>query len=152
MRDLMTALWGKWPKKLAKFIIFVMNTLVFLLFDFLDFIMCIFFRYIDRYLEGKSTACYCHSQSKNGTKVCEERNIGISNTLYGRKNVFREMGFFGISPSSSKKFRRDDLGKTIWSDCRCESCVSWMKNGSVHKLYVVVKEPIKGTLCFFFSR
>jgi hypothetical protein len=32
-----------------------------------------------------------------------------------------------------------------WSDCGCESCVSWMNNGD-EKLHVIVREPSKGNL------
>ncbi|KAI3693682.1 hypothetical protein L1987_76631 [Smallanthus sonchifolius] len=100
--------------------------------------MCIFYRHIDEFLEGKSSPCYC--QSQNQTKDFEERNNGISDTLFGRKNVFREMGFLGNTP---RKSTSNDLGKTRWSDCGCESCVSWMNNGGDQKLHVVVKNPSK---------
>ncbi|KAL7610451.1 hypothetical protein Lser_V15G09988 [Lactuca serriola] len=146
MRTSMADLWGKWPRKTAEFLSSVINQLVFIVFDFLDVVMCIFFSYVDKILEGKPTECYCRSQ--NGISDCEEKNTGISDTLFGRKNVFREMGFSGITPSrsgqrqSSKKTGSNDMGKTRWSDCGCASCVSWMKNGEDAKLHVVVKEPI----------
>ncbi|KAI3501409.1 hypothetical protein L1887_29277 [Cichorium endivia] len=146
MRTSMADLLGKWPRKTAEFLISVTNPLVFIVLDFLDVIMCTFFRYADEYFEGKSTPCYCRSQ--NGTSHCKEKNIGISDTLFDRKNVFREMGFLGITPSkasqSSKNSGSEELGKTRWSDCSCASCVSWMKNGDDQKLHVVVKEPSEG--------
>lgn len=147
----MADFWGKWPRKTTQFLISTMNLLVFLFFDLLDFIMCIFFRYIDEIFEGKSTPCYCRSQ--NRTKGHEDRrNIEISDTLFGRKNGFREMGFLGNMSSKvaedSKKIGSEDLRKTRWSDCGCESCVSWMNNDGDQKLHVVVQEPSKGNQDF----
>ncbi|XP_071703292.1 probable lysophospholipase BODYGUARD 4 [Rutidosis leptorrhynchoides] len=153
MRDLMADFFRNWPRKTAEFIIFIINSLVFLILDLLDFIMCIFFRYIDKFLEGETTPCYCQSQSQIKRKDFEEKQIGNSVTLYGRKNVFREMGFFGIKilwkfDEGYKKTGVDHLKKTRWSDCGCESCVSWMKFDGDHKLHVVVKEPSKGNQDF----
>lgn len=135
----MADLWGNWPRKTAEFLISVINSLVFIVLDFLDVIMCSFFRYVDENLEGKSTPCYCRSQSRiNG---CEEKNTEISDTLFGRKNVFRGIAPFKVS-QSSKNTGGGDLRKTRWSDCGCESCVSWMNNGDNQKLHVVVQEPL----------
>ncbi|KAD5316822.1 hypothetical protein E3N88_16768 [Mikania micrantha] len=57
------------------------------------------------------------------------------------------MGFLGntrrIFAEDSLKNSSKDLGKTRWSDCGCESCVSWMNNGGDQKLHVVVKNPSK---------
>nr|XP_043607662.1 probable lysophospholipase BODYGUARD 4 [Erigeron canadensis] len=147
MRAKMAIIWPNWPRKIAEFMLYIINSLVFLFLDFLDSIMCIFYKYVDEFLEGKSTPCYCQSQTL--TKDFEERNIGISDTLFGRKNVFRRMRFHGIKVwkfgEASKKTGSEDFRKTRWSDCGCESCVSWMNNiGGDLKLHVVVKEPLKG--------
>ncbi|KAD6795071.1 hypothetical protein E3N88_05967 [Mikania micrantha] len=62
------------------------------------------------------------------------------------------MGFLGntrrIFAEDSLKNSSKDLGKTRWSDCGCESCVSWMNNGGDQKLHVVVKNPSKGNQDF----
>jgi hypothetical protein len=114
----------------------------------LDFLMCIFFRYVDSFLEGKPTTCYCGG-SQNGTtttKDYDERNIGISETLFGRKNVFRKIMGWKFD-EVSKKSGSDDLRKikkTRWSDCGCESCVSWMDIGGDLKIHVDVQEPSIG--------
>lgn len=131
--------WGQLPRKIANFLLYIINIVVFFFLDFLDYTMCIFYRYIDEFLEGKSTPCYCEKQNQLH---------GISTTLFGRKNVFREMGFVG---NSRRKFDEDvvktksgELGKSRWSDCGCDSCVSWMNNGGDQKLHVVVKDSSKG--------
>ncbi|XP_018724662.2 probable lysophospholipase BODYGUARD 4 [Eucalyptus grandis] len=69
----------------------------------------------------------------------------VSESLYGRRNVFREMGML-------RWVERWDLygsaGKVVmnhrrrWSDCGCESCVSWASNDAL-KLHVVVQEPLQ---------
>ncbi|KVH95305.1 Alpha/beta hydrolase fold-1 [Cynara cardunculus var. scolymus] len=140
----MADFWGKWATKTAQYLISATNLSVFLFFDLLDFIMCIFFRFVDQILEGKPTPCYCRSQ--NRTKDCEDRrNARISDTLFGRKNGFRELGFLGITSwkvaDDSKEIGSEDSRKTRWSDCGCESCVSWLNNEGDQKLHVVVQEP-----------
>ncbi|XP_074271095.1 putative lysophospholipase BODYGUARD 4 isoform X1 [Silene latifolia] len=70
----------------------------------------------------------------------QENNV--SETLYGRRNVFREIGFRnlkGLMQGAKEKGRR--IIGNRWSDCSCESCVSWMKNGDDLRLHVVVQEP-----------
>ncbi|KAL4570683.1 hypothetical protein LXL04_026343 [Taraxacum kok-saghyz] len=146
MRTSMADWWETWPAKTAESLFSFMNTLVFVFLDLLDIIMCVFFRYVDEILEGKSTPCYCRSQGRiNG---CEDKDIGISDTLFGRKNVFREIGFTRITQPkvslSSNNTGTDDLREIRWSDCGCESCVSWINNGDDQKLHVVVKESSEG--------
>ncbi|KAI7730904.1 hypothetical protein M8C21_013326 [Ambrosia artemisiifolia] len=142
----MAYLWGKLPRKTADIILYITNSLVFFFLDILDYTMCIIYRYIDEFLEGKPTPCYCGTQNK--TEDYEKTNTGISDTLFGRKNVIRELGMIGKTQrkyaEESMKTRSNDLEKTRWSDCRCVSCVSWMKNGGDKKLHVVVKDPSKG--------
>ncbi|KAL8207845.1 hypothetical protein R6Q57_007257 [Mikania cordata] len=146
----MAYLWGNLPRKTANFLLYITNHLVFFFLDFLDFSMCIFYRYIDEILEGKSTPCYCQSQNRTGD--FDHKNNGISDTLFCRKNVIRETGFLGnsrrIFAEDSMKSSSKDLGKPRWSDCGCESCVSWMNNGGDQKLHVVVKNPSKGNQDF----
>ncbi|KAK9048864.1 hypothetical protein SSX86_032168 [Deinandra increscens subsp. villosa] len=143
MGSLMADFWRNLPRKTADLLLYIINPLVFFFLDFLDFTLCIFYGYIDKILEGKSTPCCCRTQ--NRTNDFEKRNNGVSDTLFCRKNVFREMGFLGRKfVEDSMKTRSNDLEKTRWSDCGCESCVSWMKNGGGQKLHVVVKDPLKG--------
>ena len=125
----------------------LITVIVFLILDFLDNFFCIVFRILDECFEGKASPCYCE---KKGEQVGDDE-LQLSETLYGRKNVFREMGFLGFARiwENSKK-RGGVVGREVvvnrWSDCGCESCVSWMKNGDHQKLHVVVREPSKGNL------
>ncbi|XP_027351510.1 probable lysophospholipase BODYGUARD 5 isoform X2 [Abrus precatorius] len=71
---------------------------------------------------------------------------GVSDSLYERKNIFREMGFlqFGRKrEDSNRKYGRDgEKSVKSWSDCGCESCLSWVNDESDYKLHFVVKEPL----------
>ncbi|XP_076895932.1 putative lysophospholipase BODYGUARD 4 [Bidens hawaiensis] len=143
---------------MAGYILSIINPIVFIFLDLLDFIMCIFYKYIDEFLEGKSTPpCYCQSQRQNPTtNSFEEMNNGVSNTLFGRKNVFKDiMGFVGKTQRRFVNVNvnvnvKDVSEKTRWSDCGCESCVSWMSSGGDQKkqLHVVVKDSLKGNQDF----
>ncbi|KAF2288142.1 hypothetical protein GH714_004637 [Hevea brasiliensis] len=55
----------------------------------------------------------------------------------------RFLGFARKWENRKKAFGGGD-GITVWSDCGCESCVSWMKDGGGQNLHVVVKEPSTG--------
>ncbi|KAF9593626.1 hypothetical protein IFM89_024310 [Coptis chinensis] len=134
---------GKWPEKTVEKLITASSLVVFTFLDILDIFLCFFYRKIDAFLEGNTTPCYCNRRGQNG-KGGEEQP---SETLYERKNIFRELGFFGngnttkretcIEKCSLKKVKRR------WSDCSCESCVSWQQQTGEYKLHVVVKEPSK---------
>lgn len=68
--------------------------------------------------------------------------IQVSESLYRRKNPFRETGFLGFPRQfldSKKKGICDGAVMNRWSDCGCESCVSWI-NCRDHKLHVEVRE------------
>ncbi|KAK8317581.1 hypothetical protein V6Z12_A13G118900 [Gossypium hirsutum] len=77
----------------------------------------------------------------------------LSESLYGRKYMLRNTGFLGFA----RKWRiyrkkKDDIDGSVneglmvnrWSDCGCQSCVSWMKKGYDQKLHVVVKNLPQG--------
>ncbi|KAF7147720.1 hypothetical protein RHSIM_Rhsim03G0046300 [Rhododendron simsii] len=139
---------GNWPRKTAEVLVSAISWVVFLVLDFLDTVLCIFFRIADEYIEGNARECYCHNRGEKGTSVMsDERESEVSETLYGRKNLFREIGFLGF-PRKLEGLQENGGGKGVvgsrWSDCGCESCVSWMSNGD-QKLHVVVKEPSKAT-------
>ncbi|KAK7842752.1 probable lysophospholipase BODYGUARD 4 isoform X2 [Quercus suber] len=125
----------------------LITVIVFLILDFLDNFFCIVFRILDECFEGKAAPCYCE---KKGELVGDDE-LQLSETLYGRKNVFREMGFLGFARIRENSKKRGGVvgGEVVvnrWSDCGCESCVSWMKNGDHQKLHVVVREPSKATI------
>ncbi|KAJ8763199.1 hypothetical protein K2173_025584 [Erythroxylum novogranatense] len=118
---------------------------VFLVLDFLDVVFCIIYRYLDEILEGKPSPCCCR---KRGGLVESGEETEVSETLYERRNVFREMGFVGFprkwedcrKPSGIK----NDVLVNRWSDCGCESCLSWMEDRD--KLHVEVKLPPKAAM------
>ena len=79
---------------------------------------------------------------KSRGRVSEMRESQVSETLYGRRNVFREMGLLGI-PRKLGKIGGGVVGNR-WSDCGCESCVSWTSNGD-QRLHVV-RESSRGII------
>lgn len=132
----------------AVLIIAPLTSLVFLFLDFLDAILCVLFRVLDVFLDGAPSPCYCHGDGLSRTE-------GHSESLYGRKNVFKEMGLF-VFVGKLGAFRKDEGrrsgrgggnpgGVTRWSDCGCDSCVSWSWDNAVKRrrrvLHAVVREP-----------
>lgn len=77
----------------------------------------------------------------------EDDEIEVSSeSLYGRRNVFRKLGFFGLlnrKRDNEGEKRKGGIVGNRWSDCGCESCISWQKNGD-QRLYVVIKNPSEG--------
>lgn len=137
---------GKWPGKTAEFLVSAMSSIVFLFLDFLDILLCVFFKIVDEFFEGNAGPCYCHNRGEGRAGAIDERGSEVSETLYGRENVFREMGSVRF-PIKSAGFVKNGGGNGIvgnrWSDCGCESCVSWMSIGD-QRLHVVVKQSSKG--------
>uniref|UniRef100_A0A5B6YX26 AB hydrolase-1 domain-containing protein n=1 Tax=Davidia involucrata TaxID=16924 RepID=A0A5B6YX26_DAVIN len=133
-------------KKTAEILITAFSSIVFLFLDFLDFLLCLFYRCVDEFLEGNASPCYCGNREEKETTVNDERESEVSETLYGRKNVFGEMGFLGIARKcKDTKKRGGGMVGNRWSDCACEACISWTINGDP-KLHVVVREPLRATL------
>lgn len=140
-----------WQKRSLESLVSAISLVVFLFLDFLDVIMCIFFKIVDEFLEGSPFCpCYCRKveEEEGGKKGEFNRQNGISKTLYNRKNLFRGiMGYLGISRFYFKNWSRDTKWNAKrWSDCGCESCGEWMTNGNDFRLHVVVKEPKTGSL------
>lgn len=132
---------GKWAGYLVEILHVILSFIVFLGLDFLETLLCIMYRCLDEFFEGKAPHCYCEKRTAG-----EEENE-LSETLYGRKNLFGQMRFPG-NPRRGKecdKVTSDHQHQLVnrWSDCGCESCVSWMKAGD-QKLHFVVKEPSQG--------
>lgn len=72
----------------------------------------------------------------------------LSETLYGRRNVFRRIAFLGFC-GRCEDSETMNCGSVLnrWSDCGCASCVSPMENQNQNqnqKLYVAVREPSRG--------
>ncbi|KAL9423055.1 hypothetical protein AB3S75_035197 [Citrus x aurantiifolia] len=139
---------GKWARKFATNFHTCLSFIVFLWLDFVEVILCVIFRYLDKFFEGKASACQC---LRSNYGIRNEENE-VSETLHGRKNIFREMGFlrFPRKWDDSKKTGIVDhevmKNSHRWSDCGCESCVSWMNNcvqDDEQKLHVQIKEPLQ---------
>ncbi|WCJ27644.1 alpha/beta-Hydrolases superfamily protein [Euphorbia peplus] len=132
---LLAARAGAWAKIVFSTFISGIALFFFLFLDFLEVIFCVIYRYLDLFFEGKPSSCYCHNRAENDE---------LSETLYGRYNVFRHLGFLG-SASKFKKSSRRGGGRVSndqkWSDCGCESCVSYADS---HHLFVAIKQPSTG--------
>ncbi|CAK9322851.1 unnamed protein product [Citrullus colocynthis] len=120
------------------------NFVVFFFLDFLDAILCVFYRYLDQFLEGKATACYCRRKGDERENADGDGENELSETLYGRRNVFRRIALVGVSGrcEDSEKMNGGSVWNR-WSDCGCSSCVDGMENGN-QKLYVALREPPRG--------
>lgn len=126
---------------LQESLISAISLLVFSFLDLLDFLLCFFYRFLDRILEENPSHCYCQKREEQRN---EERIL--SETLYGikRRNVFRElMGFDWFVKRTNERRENGSLRIHRWSDCGCERCVSWQRKGE-ERLHFVVKEPAQG--------
>ncbi|ESQ41769.1 hypothetical protein EUTSA_v10015368mg [Eutrema salsugineum] len=133
---------------------------VFFLFDLLDDFLCIVFRFLDLVMEEKLQSCHCKSPQETtdfpGHEFLSDHQH-LSETLYRRRNVFRQAGFLRFArklpeitkkigivtflrkflfPDKTKKVPREFANR--WSDCGCKNCVSWT---NTDKLNVIVKQP-----------
>lgn len=138
---------GKWVSVISETLISIASAFVFIVLDILDVIMCFFFRVVDEFMEGTPSSCYCMGRGQIQEE--KEDSIGegeLSESLHGRKNIFRKMGLLKNSRICSEKGQYCvEKKKNRWSDCGCKSCLSWMNNnGSDSKLHLVVKEPERG--------
>ncbi|XWS64927.1 hypothetical protein CRYUN_Cryun05aG0046300 [Craigia yunnanensis] len=145
-------------RKCTKNLLSAPNFVVFSYLDFLDSVFCVIYKYLDVFFEGKASPCYCRSKkiSENGSNGKLEGNeeTGMSETLHGRKKKLKELIVLlefvekllnkkkgveaGYSFQNQKKSAVYKLGNR-WSDCGCDSCISWTKTDDP-KLHVVVKE------------
>ncbi|KAM7273503.1 hypothetical protein ACFE04_028167 [Oxalis oulophora] len=131
---------GKWARISASALHTALSFIVFLFFDFIEIFLCVIYRYLDLLFEGKISPCYCQSKGEtSGGELLSE-----SETLYGRRNVFRQLVFFRFArkfQDCDKKTGNDEKTTELvrWSDCGCESCVEWIHGD--HKLHVVVRQP-----------
>ncbi|PKI58900.1 hypothetical protein CRG98_020646, partial [Punica granatum] len=144
---------GQWGRKSAEALFCALNFIVFLFLDAVECVLCPVYRFLDSFFEGEASPCYCATQggeSSRGVNGEEGEEEGeLSESLYRRENIFREMWFlaFGRKRASFGQEKRlvngngGSKGTPVrWSDCGCETCVSWMSN-TEQKLHVVVKEP-----------
>ncbi|XP_042481344.1 probable lysophospholipase BODYGUARD 4 isoform X2 [Macadamia integrifolia] len=131
----------KWPQEAVRSLTSTIGLIVFTLLDLLDFFLCIFYSFIDGFLEVDTSSCYCHNRGEQRTNIDgRDKEAEISETLYRRKNIFRDLGLPILRAKRDDSIKRGSLVGNRWSDCNCESCVSWQLNGD-QKLHVVVSEP-----------
>ncbi|XP_050207039.1 probable lysophospholipase BODYGUARD 4 [Mercurialis annua] len=130
----------KWGRNCPIYLHKALSLTVFFLLEFLEAILCIVYRFLDRFIEGKSSSCYCGNKNSRNSSLKEE-----SESLYDRRNIFSKMYLFAILRKwiDSNNNIDHSVGKCVrnrWSDCNCESCISWIKHGS-DKLHVVISQP-----------
>ncbi|CAH2072493.1 unnamed protein product [Thlaspi arvense] len=129
----------KWARKSGLAIHAALSLIIFFFLDLIDAILCVVYDFIDESLEGKSRGCYC-TEASSTTGENE-----VSETLFRRRNVFKEMGFLGFARKFkfSRKMSKSKIHEPAnrWSDCGCQSCNSWTKNENGN-LHVVVKDSI----------
>ncbi|KAG7555625.1 putative hydrolase RBBP9/YdeN [Arabidopsis suecica] len=127
---------------------------VFFFFDLLDDFLCVVFRFLDEVMEEKLESCHCKNPQEKTDFAGYEF---LSETLYRRRNVFRQAGFLRFAkklpeitkkigivtflrkflfPQTMKKVSHEVANR--WSDCGCKTCVSWT---NTDKLNVIVKQP-----------
>ncbi|MED6218322.1 hypothetical protein PIB30_025725 [Stylosanthes scabra] len=128
-----------WLSNAAQILNSIICFLVFLIFDLLDAVFCVFFRFLDEYIEGEASPCCC-ADDGGGRKVKDD---GLSESVYERKNIFRGMRFLKTRSDSNEECEKTGGSsmKNRWSDCGCESCLSWMNDDGDYRLHFVVKEP-----------
>ncbi|KAL6009649.1 hypothetical protein ACLOJK_000078 [Asimina triloba] len=130
-----------WVNKFTDSFISVVSFFAFAFLDLLDCVFCLFYRWVDGFLEGNVSACYCQSNGEQSKKEVGEKGCGVSETLHGRKNIFRDMGVLQIRRKTKRSGKNNGSSTvTRWSDCSCDSCVSWRWK-TEHKLHFVVQEP-----------
>ncbi|KAL6214436.1 hypothetical protein ACLB2K_013870 [Fragaria x ananassa] len=137
---------AQWLEKPATSLNSALAFIAFLVFDLLDVIFCILFRYIDHLFEGRPGSCYCGGrreieQVRNVVGDDVDDHQQFSETLYRRKNIFRELGLVRVAKSCHETSSGGRVARR-WSDCGCHSCVSWLNAADDdHNLHLVVKQP-----------
>ncbi|XP_042064678.1 probable lysophospholipase BODYGUARD 4 [Salvia splendens] len=129
----------EWVSRITETLISAASLPVFLLLDILDVIMCLIFRLLDRFLEGTNSSCYCHSDITQPPHSETE----LSESLHGRKNIVREMlRLLKFPVFLTKNGTAPASRANRWSDCGCESCLSWMNHTQTHSnLHLLLKQP-----------
>ncbi|CAN6479803.1 unnamed protein product [Victoria cruziana] len=125
---------------------------VFALLDIVDALLCYIYALLDALFEGKAgtaVPCYCYENPERTEQSCR-----TSETLHDRGNRWRKLltgaeEFLGLKNRSTGKGGGKEApvkkggGSTAkgsrWSDCNCESCISWeRKDGG--QLHVVTEK------------
>ncbi|KAF8395546.1 hypothetical protein HHK36_019494 [Tetracentron sinense] len=128
---------GKWTRRVAGSMLSAIGLIVFMFLDFWDIVLCTFYSFMDKIMEANTSPCYCQNR---GNYVSGDRENEVSETLYGRKNVFRDLGVLKFRRNLKNSPKMGSLMVNRWSDCACESCISWQQNED-QKLHLVLREP-----------
>ncbi|XP_061372522.1 probable lysophospholipase BODYGUARD 4 isoform X2 [Gastrolobium bilobum] len=143
----------KWLSNCARVLYSIICFVVFLIFDLLDAVFCVIYRYLDERIEGEASPCCCSNSKRQNKKkiyVTNDEDDGLSDSLYERKSIFRELGFLllGRKRENSNRKCSKGFGRSVnrWSDCGCESCLSWVNDGD-YKLHFVMRERLIGRNC-----
>ncbi|XP_022633480.1 probable lysophospholipase BODYGUARD 5 isoform X2 [Vigna radiata var. radiata] len=144
----------KWLTNCVQPLISILCCLVFLMFDLLDSVFCVIYGYLDKLIEGEALPCCCSNWERQKRRM-NVTDDDMSDSLYERRNIFREMGFLRYERKREDSNTNFDKGSARsvnrWSDCGCDSCLSWVNDGSEYKLHFVVKEPLLETVFPYFS-
>jgi len=144
----------KWLTNCVQPLISILCCVLFLIFDLLDAVFCVIYGYLDKLIEGEASPCCCSNWERQKRRM-NVRDDDISDSLYERRNIFREMGFLRYQRKREDSNRNFDKGSSRsvnrWSDCGCDSCLSWVNGGSDYKLHFVAKEPLLGRLVLLVS-
>ncbi|CAN8300375.1 unnamed protein product [Cochlearia groenlandica] len=125
----------KWVRESGIAVHAFLSLIVFFFLDFIDAMLCVVYKFVDDVLEGKTRFCYC-----TASPLAAGDNE-LSETLFQRKNIFREMGLlrFARKFNLSRKMRKSKNHESTnrWSDCGCQTCTK--KNNDMN-LHFVVKD------------
>ncbi|KAI3880708.1 hypothetical protein MKX03_008119 [Papaver bracteatum] len=113
--------------KWLRIVVPAISYVVFALFDLLDLFLCLCYSFIDGLKEKNTNPSYCCKRKSVHGESNEDK---LSETLYDRKNIFRDLGFPELAKDSEEEEGSAAgflMVKNRWSDCHCESCLSWQK-------------------------
>ncbi|KAJ1699167.1 hypothetical protein LUZ63_007679 [Rhynchospora breviuscula] len=128
------------PQRALSTLISALGLVVFTFLDLLDFLLCYVYRFLDELFEKSSSRCYCGDSNGEERSLDEE----ISKTLHERENIFRTKFSLDLRRDDRKVKGGNGFKHGRWSDCCCESCISWQEKGE-GKLHVVTNVPNQGT-------
>lgn len=140
-----------WLRSVADTFTTAASFTVFAFLDLLDVILCLVYSFVDGVVEESPIPCYCYVNNgeKNEQEEEAEEREEVSETLHGRKNLFRGMGILSLRMRSrGGEKERGVSGCRRWSDCSSDTCVggsgTFRDRGGEDRLHLVVKEPSLG--------
>lgn len=135
------------PRRVLGTLISATSLVVFAFLDLLDCVLCQVYRLVDELLEQSPIRCYCCRSGEEVGGLDGE----ISETLRERRNLFRGKLSLGLDRGGNGADERGESRCGRWSDCGCESCLSWRGEGEEEKLHLVTNLPIQGLYSYIVS-